>query len=189
MKISLNWENHENPLNWENHENFAWFVCLQKLKFFLIRLTFSKVFIDWLSSLLNRDQKKCFSTLREKTMKISLNWENHEIPLNWENHENFAWLVWLQKLRFFLIRLTFSKVFIEWLSSLLNRDKKNAFRPWGREPWKFSLTGRTMKIPLTGRTMKFPLTERTMKILLDLSGSKNWNFFWLVFEYVLRSDK
>ena len=169
MKISLNWENHENPLNWENHENFAWFVCLQKLKFFLIRLTFSKVFIDWLSSLLNRDQKKCFSTLREKTMKISLNWENHEIPLNWENHENFAWLVWLQKLRFFLIRLTFSKVFIEWLSSLLNRDKKKCFS---------TLRERTMKIFLNWENHENPLNWENHEIPLNWENHEN--FAWLV---------
>ena len=91
--------------------------------------------------------------LTGRTMKILL---DLSVSKNW----NFSWFVWLFR-RFLLIDFL-----LYWIEI-----KKNAFRPWERKPWKFLLTG---------RTMKFPLTERTMKILLDFSGSKNWDSSWFV---------
>ena len=160
--------------NW----NFSWFVWLFRrfllIDFLLYWIEIKKnAFRPW-------ERKPWKFLLTGRTMKFPLTERTMKILLDLSGSKNWdsSWFVWLFR------RFLSNDFLLYWIEI-----KKNAFRPWGREPWKFSLTGRTMKIPLTGRTMKFPLTERTMKILLDLSGSKNWNFFWLVFEYVLRSDK
>ena len=93
--------------------------------------------------------------LTERTMKILLDLFGSK---NW----NASLLVWVFR---GLLPIDFLLYWIEF--------KKNRL---------LTLRKKTMKMSLTERTMKMPLTERTMKILLDLSGSKNWNaslLFWV----------